>query len=174
MEVHDSEPAATFSDKPVFTLSDTTCCEVPPRSISCLHQMYSAGSSETFYWTTRLHVWKRNDLYSHSLSTRLVFHLRSNSLHFSCGRVLPFTKTNRHDIGLHYTITGQHKSLASVGKKIAFPIRSFSVRSWDCPSPGLEISLSGPLSYRCETKHFVTSVSLHSRSWLSPRSPRKG
>jgi hypothetical protein len=47
-------------------------------------------------------------------------------------------------------------------------------RSWNCPTPVLEISLSSPLSYRCETKHGVTSVSLQSPSWLSPRSPRHG
>jgi len=33
------------------------------------------------------------------------------------------------DVGLYYTITGQNKSLVNVGKKIAYPIRSFSVRA---------------------------------------------
>ena len=43
--------------------------------------------------------------------------------------VLPFMKTNMYDVGLYYPITGQHKSLANVGKKIAHSIRSFSVRA---------------------------------------------
>jgi len=38
-------------------------------------------------------------------------------------------KKNRHFVGLHYTITGQRKSLAYVSKKIAYPIRSFNVRA---------------------------------------------
>ena len=160
-------------DKPVFTLSETTCCEGPSRSTCCLHRMDATRSSETFYQTTRLHNSEKNILHSHCLWTSLPFHLQSSSVHLNCRSLLPFMKTNRHDI--HYTITGKHKTLSNVGKKIMFPICSFSVPAIRrLPNTGIGNSLSGPKSYRCEKKRVVTSVSVHSPCWLSPRSPRHG
>jgi hypothetical protein len=170
MEVLDTEPAASVSSKSVFTLSGTTCCEVPPCSTSCLQRMNSAGSSEI---TTRLHIKK---IFFTVIAWVLHFSLIFGATRFSS--VVHVYYRLWRQIGTMWACTilsqgNTYRWQMSVKKLHIRSAVSVFEWSWDSPTPGLEISLSRQLSYRCETKHVVvTSVSLQSPSWLNPRSPR--